>query len=600
MDSPRSQRSLSHDETLPSSSWQPPSSASHPEEDGNTKPPGTAPLSRLPSMDALTSVSRPASSRRPGSRQNPSWFSPPGTPASNVFATPRSATPASELTNGSIGYFPDSSVQPHSFSDLSRLSTLFGRMPTAEFPSSGIRGSFASPRLLPIALSTSTVGFSSKPKDRLKSTLLEPGTELPKPWLAKKDPFVLVSTLLTYGFLIIGAISGAVRCFFGYMDVPMMHSNLCPVLDQDFSNGEVGVFGDQGTFFREVDMSGFGNGEFAMTTASPKNSFVRNDQLYLMPTLTHEEIGLEQVFDGGVYNISDCTYNTTHGSDYTTSSKTGSGFYDDKSNTTFSFDQEEYLQACSAVSNKTTGSVINPVQSARLTTRYSANIKFGKVEIRAKLPRGDWLWPALWMLPTENVYGKWPLSGEIDILESRGNGPQYKYQGANYVRGSLNWGPMASLNSVWRTYGWWSMRRGTYADDFHTYSLEWDENFMRIYVDTRLHHLLDLRFSKSFWTRGEFPDTIHNDSQVIALQNPWANGTTAAPFDQSFFLIISLGVGGTNGWFPDDKDKPWVDWSRTAMRDFLNTRADWFQTWSPASPDDRAFIIDSVKMWQKC
>ena len=53
--------------------------------------------------------------------------------------------------------------------------------------------------------------------------------------------------------------------------------------------------------------------------------------------------------------------------------------------------------------------------SARLSTRGSYSIRFGKVEVVAKLPRGDWLWPAIWMAPLDSVYGSWPLSGEIDV-----------------------------------------------------------------------------------------------------------------------------------------------------------------------------------------
>ena len=66
--------------------------------------------------------------------------------------------------------------------------------------------------------------------------------------------------------------------------------------------------------------------------------------------------------------------------------------------------------------------------SAPLTTKNSHHITYGKVEIRAKLPEGDWLWPALWMLPVDEAYGPWPMSGEIDIMESRGNGVDYKAQ----------------------------------------------------------------------------------------------------------------------------------------------------------------------------
>ena len=86
------------------------------------------------------------------------------------------------------------------------------------------------------------------------------------------------------------------------------------------------------------------------------------------------------------------------------------------------------------MSNRTAGTVINPVMSARLTTKNSHHIQYGKVEIKAKLPRGDWLWPALWMLPVHDDYGPWPRSGEIDIMESRGNSPDYK---AQYVAVSL-------------------------------------------------------------------------------------------------------------------------------------------------------------------
>ena len=66
-------------------------------------------------------------------------------------------------------------------------------------------------------------------------------------------------------------------------------------------------------------------------------------------------------------------------------------------------------------SNAGTGATIQPVMSARISTKNSVTMAYGKVEVRAKLPRGDWLWPAIWMLPKDNKYGAWPLSGEIDV-----------------------------------------------------------------------------------------------------------------------------------------------------------------------------------------
>ncbi len=89
-----------------------------------------------------------------------------------------------------------------------------------------------------------------------------------------------------------------------------------------------------------------------------------------------------------------------------------------------------------------------------------------------------------------------------------------------------------------------------------------------------------MSIKESFWDLGEFPSTTTNGSETIALQNPWVNGSTSAPFDQSrllstylaqpadhifligFYLILDIAIGGTNGWFNDGYgDKPWLDGS---------------------------------------
>ena len=140
------------------------------------------------------------------------------------------------------------------------------------------------------------------------------------------------------------------------------------------------------------------NQEFEMTTASSNNSFVRDGLLYLVPTLTSDVIGRDSVLGSPPYtfNLTGCTdTNATN---------------------------------CGAVSNASANVVIPPVMSARINTRSHYAIRYGRVEISAKLPRGDWLWPALWMLPVNDTYGPWPASGEIDIMESRGNGPEYPDQ----------------------------------------------------------------------------------------------------------------------------------------------------------------------------
>lgn len=132
----------------------------------------------------------------------------------------------------------------------------------------------------------------------------------------------------------------------------------------------------------------FSNGEFEMTTASQNNSFVRDGKLYISPTLTSDNLGPGAIIDGYVYNITGCTFNITRGVSYTSDSPGASGVNSSAIGLDEDFDAEGYYRACSAVSNVTTGQVINPVQSARISTRRSASIKYGRVEVRAKIPTG--------------------------------------------------------------------------------------------------------------------------------------------------------------------------------------------------------------------
>jgi hypothetical protein len=85
-----------------------------------------------------------------------------------------------------------------------------------------------------------------------------------------------------------------------------------------------------------------------------------------------------------------------------------------------------------------------------------------------------------------------------------------------------------------------------------------------MYVDTRLHHTLTVQFNEPFFSRGDFPAVVQNGTDSIVLQNPWAEGSNATPFDQEFYLIMNVAVGGTNGWFPDRAgNKPWLDNSQS-------------------------------------
>ena len=137
-----------------------------------------------------------------------------------------------------------------------------------------------------------------------------------------------------------------------------------------------------------------------MTTASTNNSYVSNGHLYIVPTLTSDNIGTAAVLDGTVYNITDCTFNIT---------APDNGWIDSGSGRVF--DWASYYRSCSAVSNATSGSIINPVQSARVTTQFSSSIKFGRVEIRAKMPNGCVDFFLTWRVFTDTLMGLFLVTG---------------------------------------------------------------------------------------------------------------------------------------------------------------------------------------------
>jgi beta-glucanase (GH16 family) len=304
------------------------------------------------------------------------------------------------------------------------------------------------------------------------------------------------------------------------------------------------------------------NGQFEQTTTDDENVFVENGKLIIRPTLQDENL----VEGNHVINLT---------ADGTCSSN--------------------ILKNCVSITNLTTGTIIQPVKSGRINTKKGASIKYGRVEVTAKIPEGDWLWPAIWMLPVNNTYGKWPLSGEIDIMESRGNNYTYAQGGNNIVSSALHWGPDSANDAWWRTNVKRKALHTTFSEKAHTFGLEWSEKYLFTYIDSRLLQVLYTKFDRPLWRRGQFPAADSNGTRIL---DPWSQtGHHQAPFDQAFYLIINVAVGGTNGWFDDAKSgKPWVDASPTAKNDFWVSRDDWYPTWK----NNGQMEISKVKMWQQC
>ncbi|XP_022117149.2 beta-1,3-glucan-binding protein [Pieris rapae] len=317
----------------------------------------------------------------------------------------------------------------------------------------------------------------------------------------------------------------------------------------------------------ENTLSGGGNWEFQYYNNNRTNSYVRNGILYIKPTLLSDQYG-EGFLTSGVLNVEGgapadrCTNPQWYGCERTGSPQ----------------------------------NILNPIKSARLRTVDSFSFRYGRVEVRAKMPAGDWLWPAIWMMPAFNSYGTWPASGEIDIVESRGNRNMMSnglHIGTQEAGSTLHYGPFPALNG-WERANWIRRNQQGYDRNFHRYQLEWTPDYLRFMIDDQEYGYIAPPANGGFWQFGGFG----SNPNFRNLENPWQSGSKMAPFDQKFYLIMNLAVGGTNGFFPDGVSnpdpKPWWNGSPTAPRDFWNARNAWLRTWNG---ENAALQVDYVRVW---
>lgn len=146
--------------------------------------------------------------------------------------------------------------------------------------------------------------------------------------------------------------------------------------------------------------------------------------------------------------------------------------------------------------------------SARLITKYKGDWKYGRIEVKAKVPAGTGTWPAIWMLPTDWEYGDWPSSGEIDIMEYVGYDPDVIHQTIHTL----------SYNHINGTQQGNSTTVTTAEEEFHVYAIEWAEESIEFYIDDEL----------SF--------TFNN----LGTWQRW-------PFDKRFHLLLNIAIGGSWG-----------------------------------------------------
>lgn len=139
--------------------------------------------------------------------------------------------------------------------------------------------------------------------------------------------------------------------------------------------------------------------------------------------------------------------------------------------------------------------------------------------------------------------------------------------------------------------------RNWYNEEFHTVGLEWDKNGIWTWEGSRNYRVMHTKFNQPIYNRlNKIKDARGN---FIPMPDPWVTSpNNAAPFDQKFYLIIDLAVGGLNGYW-DAENPPWSKADPNAVRTFWNTRDQWLPTWSK-DIRHRSLALDYVKIWQRC
>ena len=205
------------------------------------------------------------------------------------------------------------------------------------------------------------------------------------------------------------------------------------------------------------------------------------------------------------------------------------------------------------------GQITQQYTSGKVRTRELADWTYGRFSARMKLPSGQGTWPAFWMMPADNVYGKWAASGEIDIMEAVNLGASCSEcdggVGENRSLGALHYGGEWPNNTHQANHN--PLPGGADAkDQYHVFSVEWGEGRINWFVN-------DVKFATidaENWHSGAVSKDTHPN----------------APFDQDFYMMLNLAVGGR---LPEDSNdrgfvaasfpaEVLVDWVRVYQCDF--------------------------------
>lgn len=279
----------------------------------------------------------------------------------------------------------------------------------------------------------------------------------------------------------------------------------------------------------EIRFAGAPDYEFVLYVNDTKNLHVAEKKLCIKPTLLDEKYGEGYTMDTRFFDL-------------------GEGCTAQKGSTDCVQSPQAFI-------------ILPPVESARVNTRNHFTFLYGTVEIRAKLPKGDWIYPELYLTPSTNAYGPDYDSGSIRIAFLPGNADISKTLSGGCILGASKAARAYGIKSITSNRAW--------SDTYHKFTIKWKPESITVYVDDEV-------YGKVVPPEGGFA----TEAESLGLQNvaELKKGTTLAPFDKEMYLTIGVGVGGH--CFEDREGKPYKNRDPKAQRRFYDARETWKKTWN--------------------
>ncbi|KAF5298988.1 hypothetical protein FQA39_LY11620 [Lamprigera yunnana] len=296
----------------------------------------------------------------------------------------------------------------------------------------------------------------------------------------------------------------------------------------------------------EVKFAGDPDYEFVIYKNEQENLLVENQILHIRPMLTEKKYGLEFVYNSTGLDLGvECT---------------------------------GILQSTDCVQSSRAWQILPPTISARISTVDSFSFVYGTIEIKAKLPKGDWVYPEISLIPKSNYYGPGYDSGRLRIAFVPGNNDL-----SNYLYAGCNLGDSMAA----RNYGMKKLySKQLWTDDYHVFKLEWKPDGIAVSVDNQL-------FGTVYPVDGGFAAdqvALEVDSKTATR---WKQGSLLAPFDQEMYITLGVGVGGRCFGDVIGFNKPWENDDPKGQLRFYRNQNTWSKTWSL----ETQLLVDYVKVW---